>query len=423
MTDPTNKRRVVVTGMGLITPVGIGVDEAWSNILAGKSGGGRITHFDPSDFATQVACQVDDFDPLVAVDRKEARRYDRFALFAVVSAQEAMQSAGLEGPPPGIAPERCGVVFGSGIGGMQLFEDQTRTLISKGPGRVSPFFIPMYIPDIVPGLISIRYGLQGTNYATVSACASSGHAIGEAFRSIQRGDSDMIVAGGTEAAITPLSCAGFASMKAMSRRNDDPEHASRPFDADRDGFVIGEGSGTVILEELSVAQARGATILGEVVGYGSSGDAFHITSPAPAHAGAQIAMRRAIEDAGVEPADVDYINAHGTSTQLNDARETEAIRAVFGEAADSLVVSSTKSMTGHLLGGSGALEACFCILASRDGKVPPTINYETPDPVCDLDYVPNEMRERPVGVSLSNSFGFGGHNVCLAFRRWDGEAN
>ncbi len=421
MTDPVEKRRVVVTGMGLVTPIGVGVEETWSNLLDGKSGGGRITLFDPTEFATQVACQVNDFDPLTVVDKKEARRYDRFALFGVASAVEAMASAGLEGVPSGTSPERCGVIFGSGIGGMKLFEDQTRALITKGPSRVSPFFIPMYIPDIVPGLISIRFGLQGTNFATVSACASSGHAIGEAFRSIQRGDSDLIVAGGTEAAITPLSVAGFASMKAMSRRNDDPEHASRPFDAGRDGFVVGEGAGALIMEDLGHARARGAKIFGEVVGYGSSADAYHVTSPAPEHAGAQIAMRRAVEDAGVTVADVDYINAHGTSTQLNDARETEAIRAVFGPAADDLVVSSTKSMTGHLLGGSGALEACFCILASIESKVPPTINYEDPDPACDLDYVPNEMREREVEVALSNSFGFGGHNVCLAFRRWDGE--
>jgi len=423
MTDPSKARRVVVTGMGLVTPVGIGVEVAWRNLLAGMSGGGRITHFDPADFSTQVACQVDDFDPLTVVDRKEARRYDRFALLALASAAEAMESAGLEGVPSGTPPERCGVVFGSGIGGMKIFEDTTRVLIEKGPSRVSPFFIPMYIPDIVPGLISIRFGLQGTNFATVSACASSGHAIGEALRSIQRGDSDLIVAGGTEAAITPLSVAGFGSMKAMSRRNDDPERASRPFEAERDGFVVGEGAGALILEELEHAQARGARVFGEVSGYGSSADAFHITSPAPEHAGAQIAMRRAMEDAGVEPSDVDYINAHGTSTPLNDARETEAIKAVFGEAAYELVVSSTKSMTGHLLGGSGALEACFCILATRDSKIPPTINYETPDPVCDLDYAPNEYRGRDVEIALSNSFGFGGHNVCLAFRRWDAEAD
>ena len=421
-TEPEASRRVVVTGMGLVTPIGIGVDVAWSNALAGKSGGGRITRFDPSDFSTQIACEIPDFDPLTVVDKKEARRYDRFSLLALASTAEAMASAGLEGVPEGTPPERFGVIVGSGIGGMQRFEDEARTIVEKGPGRVSPFFIPMYIPDIAAGLVSIRYGLQGTNYATVSACASGGHAIGEGFRSIKHGDHDLMVACGTESAVTPLCVAGFAAMKAMSRRNDDPAHASRPFDADRDGFVVGEGAGTLILEELGHALARGASILGEIVGYGSSADAYHVTSPAPEHAGAQIAMRRAMEDADVGPTDIDYINAHGTSTQLNDARETQAIKAVFGEVAYDLAVSSTKSMTGHLLGGSAALEACFCLLAARDGKIPPTINYETADPVCDLDYVPNVMREKPVRVALSNSFGFGGHNVCLAFRGWDGEA-
>lgn len=414
-------RRVVVTGIGLVTPVGIGVETAWSNILAGKSGGGRITRFDPSAFATQIACEIHDFDPLTVADRKDARRYDRFSLLALASTAEAMESAGLEGVPGALPPERFGVIVGSGIGGMQRFEDEARTIVEKGPNRVSPFFIPMYIPDIASGLISIRYGLKGTNFAAVSACASGGHAIGEAYRSIQHGSHDLMVACGTEAAVTPLCVAGFAAMKAMSRRNDDPSRASRPFDSGRDGFVVGEGAGTLILEELSHAQARGVPILGEVVGYGSSADAYHVTSPAPEHAGAQIAMRLAMEDAGVEPDDVDYMNAHGTSTPLNDERETAAIKAVFGEAVSTLAVSSTKSMTGHLLGGSAALEAAFCLLAARDGKLPPTINYETADPDCDLDYVPNVMRESPVNVALSNSFGFGGHNVCLAFRRWDGQ--
>jgi len=404
----------------LITPVGDGVDQTWENILAGTSGGGPITLFDPAEFRTQVACEVADFDPLQVVDRKEARRYDRFALFALAAAGEAMKTAGLEGVPSTTASDRFGVVFGSGIGGMLQFETQCRNLISGGPSRVSPFFIPMFIPDIAAGLISMRFGLQGTNYATVSACASSGHAIGEAFRSIQNGDSDLMVAGGTEAAITPLSVAGFAAMKAMSTRNDDPAHASRPFDADRDGFVIGEGAGALILEELNHAQARGATIYGEMCGYGSSADAHHITTPAPEHQGAQLAMRQALDDAAVRPTDVDYINAHGTSTPLNDERETQAIKAVFGPHAYEMLVSSTKSMTGHLLGASGALEAAFCVLACRDGRVPPTINYETPDPACDLNYVPNQSVDRPVSVALSNSFGFGGHNVCLAFRRWDG---
>jgi 3-oxoacyl-[acyl-carrier-protein] synthase II len=370
-------------------------------------------------FSTRIACEVDGFDPVQFMDKKEARRFDRFAQFALATAVEAMSSAGLDGVPPGTAAERCGVVFGSGVGGMNTMEQNARAIVERGPHRVSPFFVPMFIPDIAAGLISIRYGLKGVNYATVSACASGAHAIGEAYRSIQRGDSDLVVAGGTEAAVTPLTIAGFGAMKAMSSRNDDPQRASRPFDADRDGFVIGEGAGALILESEEHARARGADIVAEVAGYGASGDAYHITSPAPAHEGAQAAMRAALADSMAIPADVDYINAHGTSTPLNDQRETEAIRAVFGESADDLIVSSTKSATGHLLGASGALEAVFSALACRDGVIPPTINFETPDPACDLDYATNGAVEKAVGLALSNSFGFGGHNVCLAYRRWD----
>ncbi|MEZ4414705.1 MAG: beta-ketoacyl-ACP synthase II [Gemmatimonadota bacterium] len=414
------RKRVVITGIGVVTPVGVGMEQTWTALIAGRSGGGPITHFEATeDYPTRIACEVKDFDASGVLDAKEARRYDRFAQFALVATQEAMGNAGLEGPPPGTDPSRFGVIYGSGIGGIQTFEEQCRTLIERGPKRVSPFFVPMFIPDIAAGLISIRWGLKGTNYATVSACASSAHAIGEATRTIQRGDADAMVAGGTEATITPLTIAGFAAMKAMSTRNDDPTTASRPFCGERDGFVIGEGAGTVVLESLEHAEARGAQVLAEIVGYGASADAYHITSPAPEHAGAQVAMSGALKDAQLSPEDVDYINAHGTSTQLNDARETEAIKAVFGEHAYRLVASSTKSMTGHLLGAAGGLEAAVCVQVCRTGIVPPTINCTSRDPECDLDYAHGGAIERDVRVVLSNSFGFGGHNVCLALRRWD----
>ncbi|MBT8398719.1 MAG: beta-ketoacyl-ACP synthase II, partial [Gemmatimonadetes bacterium] len=333
----------------------------------------------------------------------------------------AMASAGLGDPEArkDLRPERFGVIFGSGIGGMYTFEDQTRVLVTKGPKRVSPFFVPMFIPDMASGMVSIRFGAKGPNYATVSACASSGHALGDALRILQRGDADVMLAGGTEAAVTPLCIAGFCSMKAMSTRNDDPTAASRPFDAGRDGFVIGEGAGAMVLETLEHAQARGATILAELAGYGASADAYHITAPEPSGAGAQFAMQAALDDAGANPEDVDYINAHGTSTPHNDAMETTAIKAVFGEHAHETVVGSTKSMVGHLLGAAGATEAIFCLLAIRDGKVPPTINFSEADPACDLDYAHNRVVERPVALALSNSFGFGGHNVTLAVRRWE----
>jgi len=418
--DP--RRRVVITGLGTVCPVGNDVQSAWKALLAGESGGGPITRFDATEeFSTRIACEVKDFEPDLYLDRKEQKRYDRFTQFALAVAQQAMESAGLESRPPDVAPERFGVIFGSGIGGMQTFEEQCRTLLERGPSRVSPFFIPMFIPDIAPGLISIRYGAQGTNFATVSACASSAHAIGESYRSIQRGESDVLITGGTEAAITALAMAGFSSMKAMSTRNDSGETASRPFDATRDGFVMGEGAGALILESLAHAEARGAEPVAEIVGCGLSADAYHITSPAPEGQGAQYAMRLALEEAGASPDDVDYINAHGTSTPQNDATETTAVKAVFGDAAYDLVMGSTKSMTGHLLGAAGGFEAVVCALACREGKIPPTINFTEPDPECDLDYALGEMREQDVELALSNSFGFGGHNVCLAIRRWSGE--
>jgi 3-oxoacyl-[acyl-carrier-protein] synthase II len=416
------RRRVVVTGVGLITPVGIGREESWNALVEGRPGGGPITHFDADEsFPTRIACEVKNFDPSGVLDAKEIRRYDRFVQFALVAAAEAMEQAGLEGAPSGVAEERFGVIIGSGIGGIATFEEQCRTLIERGPGRVSPFFVPMFIPDIAPGLISIRYAARGANFTTVSACASSANAIGEAFRSIERGDSDVVIAGGTEATITPLTMAGFGAMKAMSTRNDEPETASRPFDRTRDGFVMGEGAGCLILEALEVAEARGANIVGEVAGYGLSADAYHITAPAPGGEGARSAMEMALRDAGARPEDVDYVNAHGTSTPHNDRSETAAVRAVLGEHADRVVVGSTKSMTGHLLGAAGAVEGIASVLACQRGVIPPTINLREPDPDCDLDYAPEGARERPVRVALSNSFGFGGHNVCLAFRHWDGD--
>jgi 3-oxoacyl-[acyl-carrier-protein] synthase II len=410
-----------VTGLGVLSPVGNDVASTWSALLSGTSGCTGITHFEITDeYATRIGCEVKGFDPLSVLDPKEARRYDRFAQMALAASAEAVRHAGLgEGRPYDVAPERFGVIYGSGIGGVATFEEQCRALLEKGPKRVSPFFIPMFIPDIAAGLISIRYGAQGPNYATVSACASSAHAIGDAFRFIERGDADIMIAGGSEATITPLTIAGFSSMKAMSTRNADPQHASRPFDAQRDGFVIGEGAGALVLESLEHALGRGATIHAEIVGYGLSADAYHITAPAPEGAGAQHAMRLALQEAGVGPDEVDYINAHGTSTPQNDTNETAAIKAVLGEAAYRTVVGSTKSMTGHLLGAAGALEAVVCALVIQTGKIPPTINFEEPDPTCDLNYAHGGVVERRVDLALSNSFGFGGHNVCLAIRRYE----
>ncbi|MCH8811311.1 MAG: beta-ketoacyl-ACP synthase II [Gemmatimonadetes bacterium] len=417
-----SRRRVVITGLGAITPVGNDVPSTWDALLAGESGAGPITIFEITDeYVSRIACEVKDFDPLNFLEKKEARRYDRFAQFSIVAADEAMRSAGLEGAPDGVAAERFGVIFGSGIGGISTMEAQHDVLRARGPGRVSPFFIPMFIPDIAAGLISIRFASKGPNYATVSACASGAHAIGDAFRFIERGDADVMIAGGGEATITPLAVAGFSSMKALSTRNDDPAGASRPFDAGRDGFVIGEGAGCVVLEALETAEARGATIVAEVIGYGVSADAHHITMPAPEGKGAQYAMRMAMNDGGVSAEDVDYINAHGTSTQANDRNETAAIKQVLGDSAYSVIVGSTKSMTGHLLGAAGGVEAVITALVCQQGRIPSTINLTDPDPDCDLDYGQHGVVERTVEVALSNSFGFGGHNACLAIRAWGGE--
>jgi 3-oxoacyl-[acyl-carrier-protein] synthase II len=410
-------RRVVVTGLGLVTPVGTDVESSWSALLAGTPGAAPITKFDPQQLSVRFACEVKGFDPLQYMDRKEARRYDLFAQFALAAAHQAVTQAGLEGKVPD--PDRVGVVIGSGIGGMQTYEDNCKVYLTKGPDRVSPFFVPMFIPDIAAGLVSIRYGLKGPNYATVSACASSAHAIGDSYNLIRQGMADAMVTGGAEAAITGLTVAAFANMKALSTRNDSPETASRPFDADRDGFVLGDGGAIVVLESLEHAERRGARILGELLGYGSSGDAYHITSPAENGEGAQRAMRACLADGKIDPQDVGYINAHGTSTEQGDIAETQAVKAVFGEQARKLIFGSTKSMTGHLLGAAGALEFGVSLLASRCGVIPPTINQFTPDPRCDLDCAPNRKVERRVDVALSNSFGFGGHNVTLAVRRWE----
>ncbi len=409
--------RVVVTGLGLVTPVGTDVDSTWTALLAGTPGAGPITKFDPHKLSVRFACEVKGFDPLQYIDRKEARRYDLFAQFALAAAHQAVTQAGLEGRFP--SAERTGVIIGSGIGGMQTYEDNCSAYVLKGPDRVSPFFVPMFIPDIAAGLVSIRYGLKGPNYATVSACASSAHAIGDSFHMIRHGVVDAMVTGGAEAAITGLTVAAFSNMKALSSRNDSPETASRPFDKDRDGFVLGDGGAIAVLESLEHAERRGARILGEVLGYGLSGDAYHITSPAPHGEGAQRAMRACLADGRIDPKDVGYINAHGTSTDQGDVAETEAVKAVFGEQARKLVFGSTKSMTGHLLGGAGALEFGVSLLVATGGVIPPTINQFTPDPACDLDCAPNRKVERRVDVALSNSFGFGGHNVTLAVKRWE----
>ena len=409
-------QRVVVTGLGLVTPVGNDVESTWSALLAGRSGAAPITKFDASALQVRFACEIKDFDPSQYMDRKEAKRYDAFVQYALAAAHQAVTQAGLEGRFP--SPERTGVVIGSGIGGMRTFEDQCSIYLTKGPDRVSPFFVPMFIPDIAAGLVSIRYGTKGPNFATVSACASSAHAIGESYTMIRDGKADAMICGGAEAAITGLAIAGFQNMRALSTRNDSPETASRPFDRDRDGFVLGDGAGVVILESLEHAERRGAAILGEVVGYGASGDAYHMTSPAPAGEGAQRAMRAALTDRGIDPTTIGYINAHGTSTEQGDVAETEAVKAVFGEHARKLVFGSTKSMTGHLLGAAGALEFAVSLLAVRHGVIPPTINQFTPDPACDLDCAPNHKVERPLDVAISNSFGFGGHNATIAVRGW-----
>ncbi|HEY0151017.1 MAG TPA: beta-ketoacyl-ACP synthase II [Longimicrobium sp.] len=411
-------RRVVITGAGLVTPVGLDLQESWAGLLAGRSGAGPITQFDASSHAVRFACEVKGFDPTLYIDRKEVKRTDRFSHFAIASAVQAMRQAGLDEERDGIDHERFGVVIGSGIGGIHTFEEQHSKLIQRGPDRVSPFFVPMFISDIAAGLVSIRYGAKGPNYCTVSACASSAHALGNAFRSIKWDEADIMIAGGTEATVSAQTVAGFAAMKALSERNDSPETASRPFDATRDGFVLGEGSGMVVLEELEHARARGATIIAEIVGFGQTADAYHITAPSEGGEGAVRAMKLALKEAGADASQVDYVNAHGTSTPANDKNESAAIRTLLGERANEVIVGSTKSMTGHTLGAAGAIEGVICALACREGKIPPTINYTTPDPDCDLNYGTGGVTERPVGLALSNSFGFGGHNVCLAVRRY-----
>jgi 3-oxoacyl-[acyl-carrier-protein] synthase II len=410
-------RRVVVTGLGTVSPLGLTVEQTWDGLVAGRSGAGPIRRFDPSNLDVRFGCEVKGFDPLQYVDRKEAKRYDLFLQYAIGAAEQAMADAEFDGRrPPG---ERIGVIVGSGIGGIMTFEEQCKAYLTEGPRRVSPFFVPMFIPDIAAGVISIRLGAKGPNYCTVSACSSSAHALGESFRLIQRGDADVMVTGGAEAAITPLAVAGFSNMKALSTRNDDPARASRPFDQDRDGFVLGDGAAIVILEALEHAQARGARVYGEIIGYGMSADAYHITQPAPGGEGARRAMIECLKDAGLAPTSVDYINTHGTSTPHGDAAEVQAIKDVFAGHARKLVANSTKSMTGHLLGAAGGLEFTVCLLTIRHCVIPPTINQERPDPACDLNCAPNVRLERPVHVALSNSFGFGGHNVTLAVRRFE----
>lgn len=411
------KRRVVVTGLGVVSPLGNTAADSWEKLVAGKSGAGPIQRFDPSEMDVRFACEVKEFDPLNYMDRKEVKRSDRFVHYAMAATDEAMRDAGFNGTLPD--PDNTGVVIGSGIGGIYTFEEQCRISIEKGYKRVSPFFVPMFIPDMGSGLISIKYGAKGPNYCTVSACASSAHALGESFRLIQSGRAEMMITGGAEAAVTPLAIAGFTSMKALSSRNDAPERASRPFDKERDGFVMGDGAGVLILESLESAQARGATIRGEVLGYGMSGDAHHMTQPVPGGEGARRAMAAALEDANLAPTDIQYINSHGTSTPHGDLAETQAVKALFGDHAYELVMNSTKSMTGHLLGATGAVEAAITLMVMQHGVIPPTINNEFPDPECDLNCAPNVKLERDVQTSLTNSFGFGGHNVTLVLGRRD----
>jgi len=411
-------RRVVVTGVGLITSLGHDAPTTWEKLLAGENGIRRISSFDTSDLDVQIAGEVQEFDPTPRIDFKQARRMDRFAQFALWTAKEAVCNSGIDFGKEN--PERCGVLVGTGMGGVIVWEAEHQKFLERGPKRISPFLIPMMIPDMAAGLISIEYGIRGPNFCTVSACASGAHAVGASFELIKHGKTDVMIAGGTEAALTRFSVAGFSNMRAISRRNDEPERASRPFDADRDGFVIAEGSGILVLEELEHARKRGAEVYAELAGFGLSGDAFHMTAPDPEAKGPQLAIRMALEEARFNREDVDYINAHGTSTELNDQMETRAIRGVFGSHSDKLWVSSSKSMLGHLLGGAGGAEAVITVLSIRDGKVHPTRNLEKPGEGCDLDYVPKQAREKEIKLALSNSFGFGGHNVTLAFKKFEG---
>jgi 3-oxoacyl-[acyl-carrier-protein] synthase II len=409
------QRRVVVTGVGMLTSVGIGTEPVWQAIKSGQSGIGPITAFDASEFSCRIAGEVKGFDPANYIEKKEIKKMGRFIQLAIAAADFAIQGSGLKVSEDDA--EMTGVYIGSGIGGFEVIEREHKILLEKGPSRISPFFIPATIVNLASGYVSIRTGAKGPNSATATACTSGAHAIGDSFRLIQRGDADAMICGGAEAAITPMSIGGFAAMRALSHRNDEPERASRPWDRDRDGFVAGEGSGILILEEYERAVRRGAPMLAEIVGYGMSGDAYHITSPSEDGDGGFRVMRNALKDAGLEPHQIDYVNAHGTSTPVGDRIETIALKRFFGEHASKVAVSSTKSMTGHLLGGAGGLEAGITIMAIRDQIAPPTINYECPDPECDLDYVPNHARSMPIEYALSNSFGFGGTNGCLIFKR------
>ena len=408
----SNGHRVFVTAGGVVSPLGNDTEEFWKNLVAGKSGAGPITRFDASGYGTRFACEVKNFTTEGVIDRKDAKRMDRFVQFAVVASHEALKNSGLD--LERTDRDRVGVIIGSGIGGMETFETQHTILMEKGHGRVSPFFIPMMISDMAAGLVSIQFGLRGPNFCTVSACASGAHAIGEALRLLRAGDADVILAGGAEATISPMALAGFGNMRALSTRNDDPQRASRPFDQDRDGFVLGEGAGVVILETEEHARRRGAPLLCELTGYGASGDAYHMTAPCGDGNGAARAMKRALQDAGMALEDVGYINSHGTSTPTGDPIEVVAVKSVFGDHARRLMMGSTKSMTGHLLGAAGGLEAVITALALKRGVIPPTINLDKPDPQCDLDFIPHQARTLRVKGALSNSFGFGGHNVTLA---------
>ena len=412
-------RRVVVTGVGLVCGCGIGTDEVWRSLLAGKSGIGRVTHFDVTAFDCQIAGEVKNFDPLNWVEKKELKKMARFIQIALAASDFAMQMSGLKVTPE--IADATGAYIGSGIGGFDVIEREHSKYLQGGPGKISPFFIPAAIVNLASGHVSIRYGAKGPNSATATACSASAHAVGDAFKIIQRGDAEVMIAGGSEAAVTPMGIGGFAAMRALSTRNDEPERASRPFDLERDGFVVGEGAGVLILEALEFAQRRGANIIAEIVGYGMSGDAYHITQPAAEGDGGYRVAMAAIKDAKISPADVSYVNAHGTSTPIGDAIETIALKRVFGDRAKKVPISSTKSMTGHLLGGAGGLEAGISVLALRDQILPPTINQEFPDPACDLDYIPNRSRKAEVEYALSNSFGFGGTNASLLFKHWDGK--
>jgi len=411
------KRRVVVTGMGAVSPIGNTLEEYWNGLINGVSGGALITYFDTTDYSSKIACEVKNFDSSVYVSQKEARRMDPFIIYAMSASEMAIQHSKLDLEKLNL--DRAGVLIGSGIGGIQMLTNEMKVLFDRGPSRVSPFLIPMMIANMASGLVSIRYGFKGPNETVVTACATSTHAVGDAFRYIQRDFADVMIAGGSEAAVTPIALAGFGTMRALSTRNDEPAKASRPFDAERDGFVIGEGSGILILEELEHAKKRSAEIFGEIVGYGVSADAYHLTAPAPGGEGAVKAMQNAIIDAGLTPDDIDHINAHGTSTDLNDKNETEAIKTLFGKRAYDIPITAPKSMVGHLLGAAGALEAIGTIMSIKNSVVPPTINYETPDPECDLDYTPNKARGYEMRYAISNSFAFGGQNATLCFTKYE----